>query len=461
MSPHVLPLRLLTPPAWLVKLLAVAAFPAAAALGALAGQPVAGVIFVAVAALAWATLRTPGLLAVAVVGLALGSSSIPELSEAGLVVRWLGLLLLASVPLLETSARIPQLRALAVPLALLVAWSLTTAAWSAAPDVTIAKTVAFALVVWVGLVSVPAAISTEALRRRAAAMLLAVGVAGTLAALLLAAVDPAVSRPLGPLRGWLQNSNTMGLWAAVLAPTVLVLRGRLLRAVAVLPFGLVILWSASRSAALAVLVIVAIYLYGWRPRLLAGIAVAALVALGMVMSGHGGPLERTALGKFGGEGDFVIVATGARSEAWSVTMDLVRLAPLEGIGFGATEHVFEFPHVAGSFRMFQGNNPGNAYLQWLLETGVVGLSLVCVVLLTLGLGAWRGRVERGRRIFGLSALILLLSAVVESLLTSAGSPFTLVAWGALGLASAGLLQPLRWKDVVTVGPRTRSGQRPP
>jgi hypothetical protein len=128
--------------------------------------------------------------------------------------------------------------------------------------------------------------------------------------------------------------------------------------------------------------------------------------------------------------------TGARWEAWQTTVALIASRPLPGYGFGTGDRVFARYPARTQFVFFEGNNPNDAYLQAILELGVLALVFFSPFALALRL-AVRAVLRRADDVVPFAALMLasLAAAVVESTLESSGAPWAFFAW----LAAAALL----------------------
>jgi len=369
--------------------------------------------------------------------LALASSSFPDVKPAALDLRWVALALLAAWPLV--SGRRPQLRVpklLAGCAAALFLLGVLSALWSLDPELTLGRAGSFAVLLWVGLVVFPIHNRSPHERLALARWLATLCVLGALTALATIVLVPDTGRTYGPLRGWLENSNTLGLWCALLAPTLLTIRSRRLAAIAAVPVLAAIVLSQSRSA-LLVLTFAAFLLapHPLRRRVVFTLATAALIAA-VIASPALQLLEGTALGKFGSDGGFLRALTGARNEAWAATLDLAAMAPFEGFGFGTGDRVFASAGVDKEFLSFQGANPNSAYLNMLLEQGLVGLTLLLTALVAGAKALLARGTAHDRRTFAVIAVGVVVSGLVESLFTSAGSPFSILLWAALAVAIA-------------------------
>lgn len=407
-------------------------------------------LFLAFALAGYLTGGYPGLLAVGVVVIACGSSSIASVEHSGLFLRWEALLLLGVVPLLAGTRILPLPPGITPVAGALAVWCMLSTAWSPARATTFERGATFAAVLWVGLIAVPAELRDFESRRRALVSLLAAGVLGCIIALLLGVADPSVGRPLGPLRGWLQNSNTVGLWAAALAPSVMVIRGRA-RVIAGALFLAVILWSQSRSALIVLLIFAVAYAVTHREqvvqvvrsRLMRGLAAGvAAVLVGLIALDPGGFVGHTALQKFTKDQSLILNLTGARSQAWSATASHLSLAPVEGLGFGTVEVDFQDLGIQQRFTYFAGNNSSDSYLQMFLETGLIGGCLFATLVLMLLAPALRAPNDSTSGAFAIMGISMAVAALVESILTSAGGPFAIIAWTGLGIAASGRTHPI-------------------
>jgi glycosyltransferase involved in cell wall biosynthesis/O-antigen ligase len=407
-------------------------------IGVARGQLVFAVLLAVALTAAWLLTGFSGVAAVCIAAIALGSASYPALKETGLEERWIALGTLAAWPLVSRRLpRLPASRLLLVGLGTFIGLALLSVAWSIDRALTLGRTGAFALLLFVALLAVPAHTQLPHERRALARALAALLVAGAVCALVLGVADPATSRTYGPLRGWLENSNTLGLWCAALAPCLLAVHSRRLAMAGGIAVAAAIVWSESRSAifALSAVLLLLLPVSGWKRLGLAGLVGTVILVLALTPAREA--LRYTGLGKFSGSGDFIRSVTGARSEAWDVTARLVALEPLEGFGFGTGDRVFRLSGADKQFQYFEGNNPHNAYLQLLLELGIAGVIVFGAVLSSAFAEAWRLGRDPNRRPFLLMSIVLLVAAVVESILTSPGSAFSILFWLGLGVTLVG------------------------
>ena len=117
-----------------------------------------------------------------------------------------------------------------------------------------------------------------------------------------------------------------------------------------------------------------------------------------------------------------------RDEVWLATTHLIGKQPFAGYGFGTGDQLLK----ASQFKHFAGFSPHNAYLQIVLELGVLG-ALLLLAPLALGLG----RVVGGMRVrasppdvaaFGAVLVGGLLAGIFEDVFEAAGSPFAPLIW---------------------------------
>lgn len=401
------------------------------AAGAAAGDPVAAAVFAVAVLGLHRFFGYAGVVAVGVVTLALASSSYEELKTPALDQRWIALGTLAVWPIVSRVRLTPiDAPALVGALGLFASLAVLSAAWSIDSRLTVERAATFAALVVAATVVLPAHMRGEADRLRLVRVLAVVVTAGAVVALVLGVVDPDVGREDGPLQGWFENSNTLGIWCAALAPMLFGLPDLRARAIAALPVAAAIIWSESRGALFALVVIGLAALPVSLPRRVAVAAGLAAAILVVAVSPVG---DATAIGKFG-EGDPIRAATGARDEAWDVTVELIRINPVEGFGFGTADAAFELAELRFQFVHFVGGNPNSAPLQAWLELGVLGFLLLIGAAVGSVVAGWRRRLHGARGLFLYTGTALVVASLVESILTSAGNPFAYLAWGSLALA---------------------------
>ena len=414
----------------LVAVLALAGWAVAAYMGHATKGAAVQLAFVG----AWALLGFAGVVAWAAALLALGSSSYVDAKALGLDVRWIGLGTLAVWPVVSRRSLLPSVdRRLLSGAAAFTGLAVVSVAWSIDPRISLQRVGAFAALLFVALVVLPAHARTADERVQIARALGALGVMGAVAAITAGKLDPEIANTGGALRGWLENSNTNGLWCVALLPMLFAWP----RALAI-PGALVILTSVvlsdARSALLGLVLLVLLVLPLPPLKRLAVAAAAVGVVLILAASPAGDLLDRTGFGKFTDGDGTAAAVTGGRSEAWEETLDLIQDAPLQGYGFGASENAFFRAGFVMRFRTFQGANPNNAYLQAGLEMGLLGALLLLAVAVAAIIIVLRLPPDPSRRPWVLATVSLFAAAAVESILTSPGNPFALIAWAGLGVA---------------------------
>jgi hypothetical protein len=222
------------------------------ALGVARGHPVAAIVLAGAIVVAWRVAGFAAVAAVCVGAIALASSSLRQVDAAAGDERWVALFTLAAWPLVSGRRPGPgsSPRVVACGVALL-GLAVVSVFWSADTHVTIGRTGAFAVLLWVALVVVPLHAREPTERMALARWLAILCTAGALAALLLGVVDPdsarvggdaadvsaerGLPRAYGALQGWLENANTLGLWCVLLSPCLLALRPRRTAVLAALP----------------------------------------------------------------------------------------------------------------------------------------------------------------------------------------------------------------------------------
>jgi O-antigen ligase len=158
------------------------------------------------------------------------------------------------------------------------------------------------------------------------------------------------------------------------------------------------------------------------------------VAIAVILSPLSDAVFSPALAKFAeSDADLLRTLTGARTEAWSASYELILIAPAGGLGFGAGDQLFSLTGLDRTFLYYQGATSSSAYLTVWVEVGLVGLLLFAAMLIAafrdaLGAVALRPLVGVAAALFGIG--------LVESFLTSPGSPFAILAFLSLGLAAA-------------------------
>lgn len=431
--------------------------------------------------------RSPALLEAAIaVTLALdvvltsfGSSSVQGLRSIGSPGRWVAL-----VALLALAGRLARrhrhgspaapLARTAALVAALVGVALLSAAWSAAPKLSLERAATFAVATLaLALAAYAAEVRPElawTVVRGLVAGAAAVAAGGVLVWVFerQAAVQPGTGETVARWKGIGENPNTVSLLCAVVLPAALALglraasrREAALAWVSVLALVLTILASQSRGAVAASVIGVALYAVARPAR---GVERVSLAAAGVVVLLAGAfisaqvinrispppPPPATAVGGTtttpgGGQGpggsgaglprrSVETISDSGRLAAWRGALRQADLRPVLGYGFGTEERVF----LSGRYRIFQGSRPENSYLGLYMQLGAVGLLLLLAVFvepLRSALGAVLRRREIGAVLLATTVAGLTL-AVVQSYLYSVGNVAMVSFWAALLLAPA-------------------------
>lgn len=391
-------------------------------------------------------------------------------------VRWGVLAVLAGVALLygltarRTLAAFP--RALVVVGLAFCALATLSALWSATPSLTIGRALTLdallvaAVALAIGTRGESLAVSQLLLAVLAGAALVA---AGGLLALAVGddrALTPATTGIPTRYNGLGGNPNTMALLLAVALPlatwAVLAASSRAGKVLAVAVFALLdvsIAASGSRGAIVASfagLLPLALALPRRRRLFLVAAAGALLAAnVGITKIPRTAEREPVLNPEFGAvvplaeaDAQFILpleneigfelsrtprrrglLDTSGRRQAWEGGLDQAEQRPLLGYGFGTEERVF-----VDRFYLFLADRVENSYLGTALQLGVIGLALLLALLVAVGRAAVRAvsALEgEGRAVAAACAGVVaggLVLAVVQSFLTSVGSPPTAPTW---------------------------------
>ncbi|MEU5550450.1 MULTISPECIES: O-antigen ligase [unclassified Micromonospora] len=269
-------------------------------------------------------------------------------------------------------------------------------------------------------------------------------------------------------QGIYNNPNMLGIVCALAIPLGWAVYQEYRRPVlllGVLPAGVCLLLSQSRTAIVAVLVGAAWVLlrHGLGPvvRTVTALAATLLVAhlfnlLPVIFSAPW--MQRIVLRFTDPEGADL---SNGRTEMWQATVDLWwQNRPTLGFGYASRNHLFEL----ASYDEFFGAGVSvvhNSYLQLLLELGLTAVVPLVALLLAAGRGALRAPVRGANS--GLVWLVVsgVMVQLTESAIFGTGQPYPYVFW----LAVAALLhRPTADPDEkagVTEGVRTRPGRRAP
>lgn len=122
-----------------------------------------------------------------------------------------------------------------------------------------------------------------------------------------------------------------------------------------------------------------------------------------------------------------------RMEAWEVGWNLFKKRPILGYGFGTGDLVFSKSNI--KFKYHQGAYVHNSYLQFLLDTGIIGTSLIitCLGVITYkGLKIRNYLYNEEAKFLGFVFLAIFLAGCahifIESWLVSPGSTLTFLFW---------------------------------
>lgn len=332
-------------------------------------------------------------------------------------------------------------RPFAAACALAAVVAAVSAMWSIDPALTISRAASFALLLWIVVAAAPPRLMRGSSPRAFAESLAPLSGVILIGSLLLWLVKPSVAVYAGDLRGLLENANGLGLFLGLTFPfVVVVLEIKRLHwlwfAVVVLIYISTIALAHARTGLLVLFAGIFVYCIirtAWR-RLLVTLAIfVATTAVSLAVSSPSAgerPQAKSTLSRL----------LGARDEAWSGTVRLIRRRPLVGYGFGTADHVFTREPNVTRLLFFQGNNPANGYLQVVLECGGLGLLL----LMPLGVALWTFLADAGRNFedparaaFFAMLVSGLIGAMFESVLTTAGAPWSPLIWLAAAAAPAG------------------------
>jgi exopolysaccharide production protein ExoQ len=390
-------------------------------------------------------------LMIVLLALVLSNGSVLSLKSTFLIARWgalIGLLAALAWPLL-THWR-TSLRRLAVLLVLPVLATVSVL-WSIDPRLTIERAGAFAILVAVAMALGLRGRTTSGIDEIVDGF--AISAVGVLLVSALVVILTPRGIANGELRGIFENANGLGLYLGLTAPAVVAAserRGRAWLGVGLgTAFAAVTILSHSRSGMAALGIGMIVYeaaQHRFRRLALGCLLIAALIAVGLVLAK---PLERgepalpnqavaSALAPRsagpppGKTQSWYARLTGARTEAWRASLDILEARPIVGYGFGTGDRLFaRYPYLA-RFVYFEGDNPNNAYLQLALELGLLGL-LAALIVFACALWSGAGKAIRepvaptGAAVLGL-LVASLGAALVESIFTSAGAPWALLVW---------------------------------
>jgi exopolysaccharide production protein ExoQ len=382
---------------------------------------------------------------------ACGSSSVIWVKYTFLTVRW-GPLIALALAVFLTRRRDLHLRSVHLVVLAMLLLAFASAGWSITPSLTLQRAVSFSVLLVLVLLLAEDARGDPArfaALREAIAWLAPVIV---VLSLLTLAFQPDRAVRAGQFRGFLENPNALGLFVAFAYPfmyAALDARWPSSRWIVLLavPAVVLIVVSAARSGLLAILVALIGYEVSRRQTrrlalhlcLVVGIVlIAFLASVAIPDTSQNGTspylLNRAA------DVSFVSALTGARNEAWSATAHFIAQRPFLGFGFGTGDQVFAHYPDQVHFRLYEGALPENAYLQLVMELGLLGAVLFLIPLFAGAIRA-AGVVRRGARnlseaAFGALLLAAIPSIAVEGVLEAAGAPWAFMIWLAVAAALA-------------------------
>jgi hypothetical protein len=410
---------------------------------------------------------------VTILAIACSSSWSTGLQDIGRPLRAIGLaaLVALSMAYARASLRSGRLdRAVAGIAVTFVAIAALSTAWSVEPRHTLAKAIAFGLVLLIAAaVAIGAAGDAEAARRLFWS-LLAGAVLVALAGLVVAVASPhdsvqAATRSVGRrYRGIGVNPNTTAMLFAVALPLAVAVwldaRSRRERGLASGAFLLLagsVVAAGSRGAAAAAVVglLVLAVAHGCRalPRAVAAGVAVALAVTAILVTAVSAPLSAAEaaraktlvgnterytpndaeyivrltdeLGSGGSGSSRNVFDTSGRVEAWRGALRQGDDRPLLGYGFGTEKAVF-----VDRYRAFEGGVPENSFIGLFLQLGAVGLALFVALLVALTVVAVRFA-RAGDRTGALALAVLaaaIVLAAVQSYVYAVGNVATLAFW---------------------------------
>jgi O-antigen ligase len=351
-----------------------------------------------------------------------------------------------------------------------LAWSLLTYLWSMQPTLTFMKAGGFILVVGALVTAGYRWTRTNALSD-ALSFLMPMMIASLLAAVLGRTQESSsvMSQGLDLYRGLTGNSNMLGSLMFMITPLLLwkvhSTRGRkrfvwaALLAVTLIMLAL----SVARSSILAILLMAGVY--GLALPLARRTSIAFFGGLGIVtaflmMPGTLGQIESRYVRKNVAAQSSQILFS--REGPWEVSVAMAKQGGLFGAGYGVSINGGEF---SGGLTTFgYGREKGNTQLAIVEETGIVGLALYMLIVVSLVARLWKAFSAAGDR--NLRALIgIVTGSIVGELVIGAfeawwvapGSPESIWFWAmvgvALGLCNAVLQRPARRAAGEPVNPR--------
>lgn len=270
------------------------------------------------------------------------------------------------------------------------------------------------------------------------ATLFAVGIAADAAGVLPAFAPGTPDADRARLRGYFDNPQALGITATVV---LLVLFGVWIATknhiylIAIVPCAWSVLASESRTGEIAIVLSLLWVALRDRARVkhLVGVMLAAL---GVVIGVWGGFVSASALSspftRFTadqGGGLF-----NSRNVAWNLALTEWRHQPVGGFGYGAGPALFHHLRETGVTR-FVADVAHNSYLQWFMETGIIGLIPVAIVLTVCFSVVFRSRIAGLNG--GLVAAVFagLMVQFTESAMFGTGSNYPFLFWPVVAAAA--------------------------
>jgi len=359
-----------------------------------------------------------------------------------------------------------------ISIVLCVTWGVLTTAWSQEPTLSFMKSAAFALVTG-ALISAGYQWVRSNPLREALTFLFPLAIAAILAGVL--GKTSATAYVAGPgivlYRGLTGNSNMLGSLMFMVVPLMLwkvhVSSGRW-RAMwcVMLLIGLAVLvLSVARSSILATLILVATYGMS-----LALARRAAILFFGSLIAATFVLMTPATLDRL--EARYVRKSTNtnmqqpsvmySRQGPWEVSLEMARRGGIIGAGYGVS---IGGGHFAGGLTAFgYGREKGNSQLAIVEETGIVGLFLYALIVITLVDRLWRAfRSSTDRTLRVLIGIVLgaivgeLVLGVFEAWWVAPGAPESIWFWTMVGVAIA-LSEAVLRKPVAHTAVTTRSAR---
>ncbi|WP_165449432.1 O-antigen ligase family protein [Krasilnikovia cinnamomea] len=199
-----------------------------------------------------------------------------------------------------------------------------------------------------------------------------------------------------------------------------------------------VLMSQSRTAMLAIAggALLALLRRGPRVAFSATAAGTVLIGLGYASGVVGLVLSSQLLNSIADrfesrEGGGVL---NGRTAAWAETAGLIQQRPVTGWGYSAGPRLFEQLRASGDLA-FGRDVVHNSYLQWLLETGAIGIAAILALVVACLIAAWKCSAQG--RTSGLAWCLIagLVMQFTESAMLGTGQAYPVVFWVAAAAAT--------------------------